>query len=57
MFEIFYILKGKAEFVVNKEKVEVGKEDCIILEPGDLHSQSNPYEKDVVWTYFCIATD
>ncbi|MEB8329904.1 cupin domain-containing protein [Flavobacteriaceae bacterium KMM 6897] len=57
MYEVFYILKGRAEFVVNEEKVLLGKGDCITIAPGEWHSQSNPYEENVEWVYFGIATD
>ncbi|MEJ1222906.1 cupin domain-containing protein [Sediminicola sp. 1XM1-17] len=57
MYEVFYILKGRAEFVVNQEKVVLGVGDCITIEPGEWHSQSNPYGEHVEWVYFGIATD
>lgn len=57
MFEVFYIQSGKAEFVVENEKIEVAPGDCITLEPGEEHSQSNPFDENVTWLYFGIATD
>ena len=57
MFEVFYILSGQAEFIVNHEKVSVKAGDCITIEPDEEHSQTNPYNEDVVWLYFGIATD
>ena len=55
MFEVFYILSGKAEFIVNNKKVELTAGDCITIEPGENHPQNNPYDKDVTWLYFVIA--
>ncbi|NJB69995.1 quercetin dioxygenase-like cupin family protein [Saonia flava] len=57
MFEVFYIQSGKAEFIVNGEALVLRAGDCITLEPGELHSQNNPFKEDVVWLYFGIATD
>jgi len=57
LFEVFYLLSGRAEFVVNQEKITLNAGDCITIEPGEEHSQHNPYNEDVVWIYFGIATD
>ncbi len=57
MFEVFLIESGKAIFVVKGEKVELETGDCLTIEPNELHSQSNPYDEDVRWLYFGIATD
>lgn len=56
-FEVFYILNGKAEFIVNDKKVELVAGDCITIEPGEVHPQSNPYDEDVKWLYFVINTN
>jgi mannose-6-phosphate isomerase-like protein (cupin superfamily) len=57
MYEVFYIQSGKAEFVVNDKKFEITAGDCITIEPGEKHSQNNPYDEDVVWIYFGVAVD
>lgn len=57
MFEVFYIQSGKAEFIINDTKHIVESGNCITIEPGELHSQSNPFNEDVTWVYFGIATD
>jgi|TARA_R110000868_G_scaffold35889_14_gene128076 quercetin dioxygenase-like cupin family protein len=57
MFEVFYIQKGQAEFVVNNKKILVQPGDCITIEPGEIHAQSNPFQENVEWLYFGIATD
>jgi len=56
-YEVFYVLSGKAEFIVNGEKIELTAGDCITIEPGETHPQSNPYEEDLTWLYFVITTD
>lgn len=57
MFEVFFIQKGKAIFEVNGEKHVLSEGNCITIEPGELHAQSNPFDIDVSWTYFGIAID
>ena len=57
MFEVFYIQKGKAEFIINNKKIIATPGDCITIEPGELHSQCNPYQENVEWLYFGVATD
>lgn len=57
MFEVFYVQSGKAEFTIDNTKHIVQKGDCITVEPGELHSQSNPFTEDVTWLYFGIAVD
>lgn len=57
MYEVFFIQKGNATFVVNGKEITVGEGDTITIEPGELHSQENPFSAPVVWLYFGIATD
>lgn len=57
MFEVFFIQIGKVIFEVNGEKHILTKGKCIIIEPGELHAQSNPFDEDVSWSYFGISID
>ncbi|RKR14698.1 Cupin domain-containing protein [Maribacter vaceletii] len=57
MFEVFQIVNGKAQFIVNNKTIILSEGDCITIEPGELHAQSNPFKVDVHWNYFGIATD
>lgn len=57
MYEVFYVQSGKTEFIVNGEKIELSPNDCISIEPGELHSQKNISSEPVTWLYFGIATD
>jgi quercetin dioxygenase-like cupin family protein len=57
MYEVFYILSGKAVFRINGEDSEVGVGDSISIEPGEVHAQMNPYSEPVTWLYFGVATD
>jgi quercetin dioxygenase-like cupin family protein len=57
MFEVFYILSGKAIFQVSGEDMMVETGDCLTIEPGEVHKQSNPFDEQVEWLYFGIATD
>lgn len=57
MFEVFYILSGKAIFEISEEELIVEPGDCITIEPGEIHRQANPFDEQVEWLYFGIATD
>ena len=57
MYEVFYVQSGKAEFTINNNSFIVEAGHCITVEPGEWHSQSNPFDKDVTWLYFGIATN
>ena len=57
MFEVFYIQEGKAIFNINGETYEVTAGDCITVEPGEEHFQSNPFTIATKWIYFGIATN
>jgi len=57
MYEVFYISSGKAIFNVGGNELEVGVGDCITIEPKEEHFQNNPFNEDVRWLYFGIATD
>lgn len=57
MYEIFHIQSGKAVFTISGKKYEVGPGICITIQPGEVHGQENPFDEDVCWNYFGIATD
>ena len=57
MYEVFHIQTGKAIFTISGKEYEVGPGNCITIEPGEIHGQSNPFSIDATWTYFGIATD
>jgi quercetin dioxygenase-like cupin family protein len=57
MYEVFYILNGRAKFVVNGADLLLEAGNCVVIEPGELHSQTNPYDDNVTWLYFGVATD
>ena len=57
LFEVFYICSGKAIFNINGNDIEVREGDCIRIEPKEEHYQNNPFDLDVTWMYFGIATD
>jgi len=57
MYEVFQITSGKIDFVISGEKIVLEKGDCVTIEPGEIHSQSNPYQEEAHLTYFGIAID
>ena len=48
---------SRRSFTFKVNKIEVNKGDCITIAPGEIHWQSNPFQEDVTWLYFGIATD
>ena len=56
MFEIFYVLSGRIAFIVENKKTIVSKDNCILIEPGELHSQINESDEDSLLLYFGIYT-
>lgn len=57
MYEVFHIQSGKAVFTISGKAYVVGPGICITIEPGEVHGQENPFDEDVCWNYFGIATD
>lgn len=57
MYEVFYILSGKAVFVIEEREIVVEQGMIVMIEPKEKHSQSNPFEEDVRWVYFGVAVD
>ena len=57
MYEVFHIQTGNAIFNISGKDYEVGPGQCITIEPGELHGQENPFDTEVTWSYFGIATD
>lgn len=56
IFEIFYVLSGKAIFEVEGIQYEITPDQCISIEPGENHDMSNPFNEDVAWIYFAIKS-
>ncbi|MBU1202690.1 cupin domain-containing protein [Patescibacteria group bacterium] len=57
MYEVFFIISGKAIFNINNNETEVSEGDCITIEPNEKHFQTNPFDLDVKFLYFGIATN
>jgi quercetin dioxygenase-like cupin family protein len=57
MYEVFYILSGKASFIIEGEEIIATEGTTVVIDAKEMHSQSNPYSEDVVWVYFGIAVD
>ena len=57
MYEVFYIISGKACFFVAGKEFEVGPGECVVIEPGELHAQKNPFDENVTWVYFGVAVE
>jgi len=50
--EIFYVLSGRAEFIVQDKRFEVVPGSCVVVEAGEEHSQMNLFKEDVKWIFF-----
>ncbi len=57
MYEVFYILSGKAIFFIEGTEYTVEPGDMIMIAAGEDHYQKNPFDEDVTWVYFGVATD
>lgn len=57
MYEVYVLLSGKAEFTINHKKFVVSAQEAVIIEPGEIHAQHNPFDHDVSRLYFGISTD
>jgi len=47
--EIFYILRGKGEVVINGKTTTISADDTVIVEPGENHEIRNGFSKDLVY--------
>lgn len=55
MTEVFYIQSGKAIFSIEGVDFEVVEGDCITIDAKEMHAQSNPFDRKVVWLYFGVG--
>lgn len=53
MYEILFFLTGRGELSVDGNKVEVSSNQCIIIEPGEVHSIPKVVD-DIELVYFGI---
>jgi oxalate decarboxylase/phosphoglucose isomerase-like protein (cupin superfamily) len=47
--EIYVLLKGRAELIVNDERIEMKPWDAVRVAPGVMHASSNPSNEDAYW--------
>lgn len=54
-YEIFLVEQGKAKLIYNgKDEYVAEKGACIITDPSETHEVSNPFDEDLVMTYFQV---
>ena len=53
MYEILFFLTGRGELLVNGKKVEILSDQCIVIEPGEVHSITKVLD-DIELVYFGI---
>ncbi len=56
MYEVYFVSAGSAKLKVNGKNYRMNKNDCVIIEPKELHSVENDGDEDLVLIYFGIAT-
>lgn len=54
IYEVFYILSGEGIFEVRDKSYILKKNDCLIVEPGEIHSQKNNSKKELVFLYMGV---
>jgi len=50
--EVFYLLSGEGEFIIDGETVEVGEGSTIRIDAGEVHAVVNSSDKDMSLLYF-----
>lgn len=54
--EVFYILSGEGQFMVNGESVEVREGSTIRIDAGEVHEVINSSERDLSLLYFGLKS-
>jgi quercetin dioxygenase-like cupin family protein len=52
-YEVLFLLTGKGQLIVDGDKIELSARQCLIVEPGELHSIPEVSE-DIDMIYFGI---
>ncbi|HFS85510.1 MAG TPA: cupin domain-containing protein [Epsilonproteobacteria bacterium] len=56
MTEIFYIVSGAGQMVLNDEVIELPAGACITVEPNETHELSNAGKTEMIVLYFGVVT-
>ena len=54
MHEIFYIVKGEGNMVINGAEFPIQGGDCVLVSAGDTHEIANTGDVDLVVCYFGV---
>ena len=57
MVELFMVRSGMALFSVSNEQYELKKDDCIVIEPGEIHEVKNNHQDVLILDYFGLQAD
>ena len=57
MQEVFVMVSGQAEMTVSDISYDLGRGDCLIVEPTEIHSMTNPTEVDAYYLVFGISNE
>ncbi len=55
--EVYWIVSGRAQMVIDGEAYDVSKNDVIMVEPGEVHALNCPddAEEDVYYVAICVG--
>ncbi len=56
MEEIFFILKGKGEFIIGREREKVKEGDCILVPANMIHTMINTGKETIEYIVFGVQT-
>lgn len=54
MFEIFFVESGAGVMKVNDREHQLGRGDCVLVEPREVHEITNNSDGDLVLNYFGV---
>ncbi|EAU55715.1 cupin domain-containing protein [Mariprofundus ferrooxydans] len=57
LFEVFYVLSGQGQLIVEERPVDIGAGSCFMVEPGEMHALINDGDVDMALIYFGLHAD
>ena len=57
MYEIFHVISGEGEIIVDGKTNSLKKDQCMIINPGEWHMIKNLDDNELVLRYFGILAD
>lgn len=57
LFEITFVVKGRADFVVNKRHIRLNGGDVCLVFPGETHAGASPFEEAAIVYYLAVNVE